>query len=171
LLALALAAACSDAPRSVPVAKSPTSMGGGAVSGELPANHPAIGNTQDDAAPDSDIDATAQFSGKVILAGELAKKHEGAVTYWKIHISWAVLALMVALVSYRHGQRASHDSPSGGPTLRTVQSEPRQASASGPQSAFRASASEQTPGSALGVELGRLDRQGTVPTLPPGAEA
>ena len=81
LTVLALAAACSDAPRSVPVTKNASGMGGGTKSGELPANHPPIGNTEPSAhaEPDSDIDATAQFSGKVILAGDLAKKREGAV--------------------------------------------------------------------------------------------
>jgi hypothetical protein len=81
LAILALAAACSDAPRSVPVTKTASGMGGGTKSGELPANHPPIGNTDASAhaETDSDIDPTAQFSGKVILVGELAKKHEGAV--------------------------------------------------------------------------------------------
>jgi hypothetical protein len=75
LTVLVIAAACSDAPRSVPVSKSSGSMGS---SGALPANHPAIGKT-DDNEPEPDLDATAQFSGKAILTGELAKKREGFV--------------------------------------------------------------------------------------------
>jgi hypothetical protein len=83
LAVIALVAACSDAPRSVPTSKSSGGQTGmGATKpGDLPPNHPPIDGASGGASNEhSDAtDPNAEFTGKVVLTGALAKAKTGAV--------------------------------------------------------------------------------------------